>query len=271
MSNLKIFCLCINDRLLDKIKKLNYIPVALGKGDYQKGWLRDNTGKNISHKNKYYGEYTFHYWLWQNDFDTFNENDWVGFCTYRRFWMNEKISINSEIPFKDKILNDVPKIWNDYDVILANKISMNNIKLIKIIKYGKQALLHNPKAILKKNRNIKFQFEMFHGVGVLDKAINLLDSEDREDFREYVNNNNSYNQANLFICRSKKLMSRYYQTIFDWFEKCEKIFGFDLEGYGKIRIYGFLAERFLPFWFNKYAKSLDWPILFQDIDKENFN
>ena len=126
MSNLKIYCLCINDGLLDKVKSLNYIPVALGKGDYQRGWLRDNTGTNISHKNKYYGEYTFHYWLWQNDFDIFNGNDWVGFCTYRRFWMNEKIVSNSEIPFKDKILNRVPKIWNDYDVILANKISKVN-------------------------------------------------------------------------------------------------------------------------------------------------
>ena len=63
MNNLKIFCLCIHDELLGKVKKLNYIPVALGGNSYQDGWLRDNIGKNISHKNKYYGEYSFHYWL----------------------------------------------------------------------------------------------------------------------------------------------------------------------------------------------------------------
>ena len=110
---------------------------------------------------------------------------------------------------------------------------------------------------------------MFHGIGVLEKAINLLDIKDREDFREYVNNNNSFNPANLFICRSKDLMNRYYQTIFEWFKNCEKIFGFELQGYGQIRIYAFLAERFLPFWFNKYAKCLDWPIIFNDLRGEN--
>ena len=47
------------------------------------------------------------------------------------------------------------------------------------------------------------------------------------------------------------------------------IFGFDLKGYGQLRIYGFLAERFLPFWFNKYANCLDWPIIFNDLRDEN--
>ena len=110
---------------------------------------------------------------------------------------------------------------------------------------------------------------MFHGNGVLEKAINLLNTEDREDFRQFVINNNSFNQANLFISRSKSLVGKYYKTIFDWLNKCEKVFGFDLEGYGKIRIYGFLAERFLPYWFNKYARCLEWPIIFNDLREEN--
>ena len=66
MNNLKIYCLCIHDELLDKVEKLGYLPVGLGQNNYKKGWIRDDIGKNISHKNKYYGEYTFHYWLWQN-------------------------------------------------------------------------------------------------------------------------------------------------------------------------------------------------------------
>ena len=168
----------------------------------------------IFHKNKYYGEYSFHYWLWQNKMDIFNDSDWVGFCAYRRFWLNEKEILNSDLSFKNKVLRQVPEIWNDYDVILANKISMENIKLIKIIKYGKRALLNNPKSFFKKNRNIKFHFDMFHGVGILDRAIDLLDSNDREDFREYVNINNSFNPANLFVCRSKSLIEKYYQNIF---------------------------------------------------------
>ena len=62
-------------------------------------------------------------------------------------------------------------------------------------------------------------------------------------------------------------MDNYYNTVFPWLERCEKIFGFDLKGYGSTRIYGFLTERFLPYWFNKYSKALEWPILFCDLRK----
>jgi len=129
-------------------------------------------------------------------------------------------------------------------------------------------LLKNPKAFFKNNRSIKFHFDMFHGNGILDKAINVLNENDREDFRKFVNSNSSYNQGNMFICKSKELMISYYETIFQWLSDCEKIFGFNLNGYGKIRIYGFLAERFLPFWFNKYSRCLEWPIIFNDLREE---
>ena len=109
---------------------------------------------------------------------------------------------------------------------------------------------------------------MFHGNGVLDKAIELLDDKDKHDFKNYVFNNTSYNQGNMFICKSKEIMNEYYQTIFKWLSECEKIFGFDLNGYNKIRVYAFLAERFLPYWFNKYVKTLEWPIIFNDLRSE---
>ena len=51
MQNLKIFCICIHDQLLDKVKKLNYIPVGLGQDISDPRWVRDNSGINISEKN----------------------------------------------------------------------------------------------------------------------------------------------------------------------------------------------------------------------------
>ena len=131
------------------------------------------------------------------------------------------------------------------------------------------AFFRNPKSILKKGRTIRFHFDMFHGNGVLDKALNLLNNEDKADFREYVNTRTSFNQGNMFFCRSKKIMNQYYETIFEWLERCEKVFGFDLEGYGNIRLYAFLAERFMPYWFNKNSKVLEWPIIFHDLNNEN--
>ena len=51
-------------------------------------------------------------------------------------------------------------------------------------------------------------------------------------------------------------------------ERCEKVFGFDLEGYGNIRLYAFLAERFMPYWFNKNAKQIT-SNLFHDLNNES--
>lgn len=270
MQNLKMFCICIHNQLLDKVKKLNYIPVGLGDSQFDSGWIKDNLGDNISKKNKFYGEYTFHYWLWKNELNKIIDGSWIGFCAYRRFWLNDELENDQNLKFKDKLLNKIPKIWDNYDVILGNKIYVDDIKWTKILKYGKTSLLKNPKAIFKKNRNIEFHFDMFHGNGVLEKAIEVLNKNDREDFRYYINNNNSFHQANMFICKSQNLLMRYYDTIFEWLFNCEKIFGFDLKGYGQIRLYAFLAERFLPFWFKKYSKCLDWPIVFNDLRKENF-
>ena len=270
MENLTMYCLCIHDELINKVNKIGYEPVGLGQNNYQDGWLRDNIGRNISHKNNYYGEYSFHYWLWKNKTDIFKKNEWIGFCAYRRFWLNENAIHNSKIAFEDKILKKVPKAWDGYEVILAEKIDLEQIKFIKIMKYGKLAMINNPKSFFKSGRNIKFQFDMFHGNEMLEKAINVLNKKDRDDFKLYVNNNNSFNQANMFICKSQNLLMRYYEDIFEWLFNCEKIFGFDLKGYGQIRLYAFLAERFLPFWFKKYAKCLEWPIVFNDLRKENF-
>ena len=271
MNNLKIYCLCIHDELLDKVKKLNYIPVALGENNYQEGWLRDNIGNNISQKNKYYGEYSFHYWIWKNKMDTFNDNDWIGFCAYRRFWSKNITKPNKILELKNEVIQNVDGKWKNYDVILGDKIHFNHIKWIKVLKYGKISFLRNPQVIFKNKRNIRFHFDMFHGNGNLDKAIDLLPGKDREDFRNFTRNSNSYNQGNMFITKSKSIMQKYYKEVFDWLEKCENVFGFNLQGYGKARIYGFLAERFLPFWFNKYTKVIEWPVLFYDLKKNNEN
>ena len=99
MQNLKMFCICIHNQLLDKVKKLNYIPVGLSDCQFDSGWIRDNLGENISKKNKFYGEYTFHYWFWKNELNKITDGNWVGFCAYRRFWLNDKLEINQDLKF----------------------------------------------------------------------------------------------------------------------------------------------------------------------------
>ena len=46
-----------------------------------------------------------------------------------------------------------------------------------------------------------------------------------------------------------------------------KIFGFDKKkGYDQTRLYAYLAERYLSFWFKKYTKTIEWPWIFKDIN-----
>ena len=71
----------------------------------------------------------------------------------------------------------------------------------------------------------------------------------------------------MFICKSKKILEQYYKDIFEWLKKCENIFGFQEGTYGKTRIYAFLAERYMSYWFNKYSHCLTWPIFFSDTSK----
>ena len=142
----------------------------------------------------------------------------------------------------------------------------------KLIKNGFRSILNEPSILINKNKHtIKLHFNMYHGYGNLDKAIDLLEETDREDFRNFTRSKSSFNRENLFICRSKKLIDGYFSSIFPWLEECEKLFGFELKGYGKTRMYAFLAERYLSFWFNKYSKPLPWPIFFFDTNKNKLS
>jgi len=267
----KIFCMCLHDHHLQNLKKLNYIPVGLGKNAFSNDWLKDNTGINISYKNTYYGEYSFYYWLWKNSLSKISGKSWIGFSGYRYHWAqsnnihSDKLNtiINQE-NFKDYILKKIPNEWNNSEVILGEKIKINNWKFSKIFKHAKKKFFLNPSNFLKSNQNIKLHFDVFHGDGLLDKAIDVLDKTDKKDFNNFVKNEYSFNRENLFFCKSKTIIEKYFKSIFDWLEECEKIFGFDLNGYAKTRIYAFLAERYLSFWFNKYTNPKTWPIFFFD-------
>ena len=58
------------------------------------------------------------------------------------------------------------------------------------------------------------------------------------------------------------------KLIFKWLSSCEHLFGFEnLSGYGMTRIYGFLAERFMSYWFKKNTKFSTLPIIFKDISE----
>ena len=267
MKNISFFCLTLDPDHEEIIKDLSFIPVGLGDKKFSDNCFSDKTGLNISTKNSFYGEYTFHYWIWKNYLNKI-KTDWIGFCQYRKFFMIEKIE-NKDLEFKkfrSKLMIDVEKEKLEFDCILGKKFSVENYKLSKIFKNHLIEFLSKPSLLLnKKKRNLKFHFDLFHGKGNLNKAIDLLNNEDRDGFKNFVNTETSFNPHNMFICKTS-ILKNYYEIIFPWLEKCEKIFGFnDLDGYGLKRIYGFLAERFLSYWFIKNYKVKEIDIFVKDL------
>jgi hypothetical protein len=275
MNSLNIYCLSIYPVQFNLFKKLKYIPVGLGKNNFSDGWLKDNTGNNISKKNPYYSEFTFHYWFWKNLIHKIPDNAWIGFCAYRRFWSNNDNLRSEEIDkivniknFEQYTLKEIKTSWNNYEVILGEEIKLNRIKLIKIIKNGGiKSIINNYKPFISGEMNIKFQFDIFHGSGNIEKAINILDKNEQNDFYKFVINESSFNRGNMFICKSKYIINKFYTSLFKWLFDCEKIFGFNETDYGKKRIYAFLGERYMSYWFKKYTIFKEWPIFFFDTKK----
>lgn len=263
-TKLKIFC--VTNKPVPNIEGTSLILAGVGKQNFSKQYIDSSIKNNIFDKEKYYSELTFHYWYWKNLLQD-ERSDWVGFCQRRRFWIKRKskiIDINSK-NFVDHILTEPHLSWDQHNSIICNPINISGAKKIKLIKRGWKNLIKNPSIFFNKDKHsIKLHFDMHHGYGNLDKAINVMNDNDREDFREYVNTNIGFSANNMFIAK-KDIAEKWFNDVFSWLFACEKVLGFEnLKGY-ETRIYAYLAERYLSFWFNKYSQSLKWPWVFVDL------
>ena len=267
MSKLEIYC--VTNKAIKSLEKFQYKLCAVGKENLPDDYIKCNTGDNIFSKEEFYSELTFHYWFWKNKLNL-NSEGWIGFCQKRRFWINLN-SANTEID-KDNYYNHLlvkPDItWKDKESIICEEISVNNMKKMKLIKRGYKNIFFDPLIFLDtKKQTIKVHFDIHHGFGNLDKAIDLLEDNHREEFRKFVNSSTSFNPHIMFITKPK-IANEWFKNLFSWLFKCEKIFKFnDLKGYDTKRLYAYLSERYLSFWFKKYTNYKVWPWRFLELDK----
>jgi len=260
MSNLEIFC--VTDKEVKLLEKTNYKPAAVGLRKLPDNYLKCNIKKNIYYKEKNYSELTFHYWFWKNLLNDYSNDIWIGFCQKRRFWKQNKFDNFNDI-IEDQILHLVPKEWEKYDSVICEPIKLTT-KFSKLLKRGWKNIIKKPNLVFNHNHiSIKEHFDLHHGYGVLEKAGSLLNSKYKDDFLDYINNNNKLNPHIMFISKKDKI-NEYFQDQFEWLTNCEKIFGLNLKNYDQTRLYGFLAERFLPFWFKKNTKFIEWPWIFYE-------
>ena len=67
------------------------------------------------------------------------------------------------------------------------------------------------------------------------------------------------------VISKKAILNKWFSDLFEWLFNCEKLFGFkELVGYDKGRLYAYLSERYLSYWFNKFCNSKSCPWSFYD-------
>jgi hypothetical protein len=264
----KIEMYCVTNKVVEHLHKTNYNIGWVGKEKSPRSYVNCADEDNIFFKEKYYSELTFHYWYWKNRLNLQNVR-WIGFCQKRRFWIKKK-STGKKIDylnFRDHILDDLPTEFLDYDSILCNPINVNNVKKSKLFKRGFRSIIKDPSIIFNTNKqNLLLHFDMHHGYGNMEKAIKLINVEDRVDFLDYLKNSTSFNPNIMFIAKSS-IANKWFNVLFPWLLRCEKVFGFSkLSGYDTQRLYAYLAERYLSFWFKKHTNYLNWPWTLVDFD-----
>ena len=179
MNSLNIFC--ITDKPLKHLEGLNLNLAGVGRRQFNYKYITCLNGKNIQKKEKHYSELTFHYWFWKNKLKNYRNNDWIGFCQKRRFWTKNSSKVKSLKDLKKKLITKPKKKWNKYESIICKPIRVDNPKKMKLIKRGWRNILMDPSIVnQKKKQNIKLHFDMHHGFGVLDKAIDKMNIRDRE-------------------------------------------------------------------------------------------
>ena len=262
-TDLKIFC--VTNKRVQHLENTSLKLVGVGKEKLPDFYLKCNYNDNIYHKEQYYSELTFHYWYWKNMLDK-NKNEWVGFCQKRRIWTRTNISSNriNKESIKKNLLNYIPNEWENYESIICKSINVFPVKKMKMIKRGFRSILKNPSILFDASKqSVLLHFDMHHGYGNLEKAINCMSDSDRSDFLTYVTKSVKFNPHIMYISKPK-ILHNWFSDLFNWLNKCETIFEKKkLNDYDTGRLFAYLAERYASFWFKKHTKFYEqsWAVI----------
>ncbi|MBR2027910.1 MAG: DUF4422 domain-containing protein [Oscillospiraceae bacterium] len=196
-----------------------YMPLQAGRAICSAeidGVAGDNTGDNISEKNKNYCELTCLYWAWKN-----LDADYVGLCHYRRHFAMRRGG--------DKWAN----------------IADSNFLENKLLAYD---------AVLPKKRNyfIETTYQQYvhaHNKQDLDKTEEILSEVYPQYMPAYkrVMDDTKGHRFNMMIMK-KDIFDSYCEWLFDILFRLEE--KLDISGYSDYdkRVFGFVSERLLDVW-----------------------
>ncbi len=269
MKKIKIYISCHTDCYVPRHPFL--FPIQVGAALSEKklpNMLYDNTGDNISAKNRMYCELTAQYWVWKNDTDA----DYYGFWHYRRY-MNFSDAELPHNPFEDVELE-----WLDDDSLKFLNLD-ENVMRQKITQYD--VIATTPVVLKKLNKNLKsnrHQYELtpYQYKEDLDVMLDII----KEKYPEYYDIANYYLDksplgyyCNMFVMK-RDLFQKYSEWLFSILSEHEKrrdYTNYDVTGY---RVSGYLGERLFAIWYLHLQKTGTYKTcdlqrtLFKNVEKQ---
>lgn len=275
MSKLKIFVTYHNDNYpIFKNEVFEPIFCGLDLYDGKTSLIGDNTGDNISSKNRMYSENTAHYWVLKNYIDT-AEEEYIGFCHYRRILDLTKISPTEDVGMYvlkyENLRYIFDKFKGDY---------YDNIKAYDCIIPAKDFYYEGGITTTNNNKQLAHitcieELNITRKPDVLDAMITSIEeltpefvpAMTRVFLKEYAH------LYNIYILK-KEHLKEYLEWKFKIFEEMEKRTNYWNNGEYK-REAGYFAEKFINIWL-EYKKEQDptfkigyCPVYTYDIIKES--
>lgn len=242
-----------------------FYPIQVGAALAEKrldGMLHDDTGENISAKNKSYCELTAQYWAWKND-----DADYYGFFHYRRY-----LSFSEKV-FPANPFGEVQEDYNTPDALEKYCIDDETIAK-KIAQYDVVVPVEG--GFKEKNLTLCRQYSIspVHHAEDLEFVLNVI----RQDYPQmypyavrYLNRTKGY-FCNMFVMK-REIFAKYSEWLFHILEKHEK--AVDISDYSEqaYRVHGFLAERLCGIYLYYLEKTTKLKFLklqrvfFKNVDK----
>ncbi len=244
MLNLKIL-VCSHNQNVEN-ENSTFFPIQVGKelSDITLDMQGDNTGDNISSKNKNYCELTGMYWAWRN----LDDYDYIGLCHYRRYFSFSSKGINrkpffiikeKELKSKKIVCGDVDSLMADCDVVLPRRLI-----------FQKSLKRYYCKVHYTKDYN------------TLKEVVGELYPDYTAAFDHIMEHNNKVSSYNMFIM-SKSEFKKYSEWLFDILFEVEARTDISTYDIYQARIYGYMAERLLNVYvYQNKLKVKYLPVLF---------
>lgn len=241
MPDIKLFVCCHQPAQVPKHPLLVPIQVGAALADsHFSGYLHDDTGDNISVKNRSYCELTAQYWAWKNV-----EADYYGFFHYRRFLYPDikvklpyRVEREASLSLLDKLgYAEFEQLIRQYDIIVPKGENM----YVSVREHYAKAPYHHQKDL-----------------ELAEQIIHERHSEMAPALEAYLSGTVCY-FGNIYIMR-RGIFHDYCAWLFSILEEFDQRADVSQYSAQERRVDGYLAERLLgvyvTFWRNE-LKTLE--------------